>query len=106
MDRPSQTSVERSARGLARRAFSGSPSVVHRRGNHLLVVAEAIRRRWGVAPSAWQAKHIRWFLEVEKSDCSSGTQYRYFLYIKKILIHQDRWLDWKNLLRGSWTRPK
>ena len=106
MDRPSQISVERSARGLARRVFSGSPPVVRRRGNHVVIVAEAIRRRWGVAPSSWKAKHCRWFLEIEKSNCSSGTRYRYYTCIKKILIHQDRWQDWKNALRGSWTQPK
>jgi len=106
MHRPSQISVHRSARGLARRAFSGSADVVRRRGNHIVIVAEAIRQRWGMGPRDWQAKHIRWFFQVHKVDCSSGTKYRYFLCIKTVLIYMDKWSDWKNSLNGSWVKPK
>ncbi len=105
MTKPSQKSVERDARSIARRCLSGGGTLLRRKENHVVTIAEAIRRRWGVSPAVWQAKHVRWFLEVEKAHCSPGTQYRYYMLIKRLLIDQDKWLDWERLLRGPWIKP-
>lgn len=97
-------SVEREARSISRRTFSGNRNVVHQKESHIVTCAESIRKRWGVSPKGWQAKHLRWFLEVKLADRSSGTRYRYYRYIRCILIQTDRWDDVENFIKGPWQR--
>lgn len=98
--------VEREARSIARKTFRGSRSVVHKKSNHIVNVAEAIRVRWSVAPRGWQVKHVRWFLERHTKNLATGTRYRYFRYIRDVLIYQNRWDDFGPRLNGSWAFPK
>ncbi len=105
MIRPSQLDVEREARSFSRRAFSGNRSSVHKKSNHIVMAAEAIRIRWNVSPRHWQVKHVRWLLEHKLADRASGTKYRYYCLIRQILIFQDHWADWKPHLKGPWTKP-
>lgn len=105
MPRPSQLAVEREAKSLSRRAFLGNRVSVHKKSNHLVLLAEAIRIRWQVAPAHWQVKHIRWFLEHAMSQSASGTKYRYYRYIRRVLACDNRWTDWKSQLKGPWTKP-
>jgi hypothetical protein len=105
VDKISIISVERDARSVSRRTFSGNRKVVHRKENHVVFCAEIIRKRWGILPKDWQAKHLRWFLEVALADKSSGTRYRYYRYLREILIVINRWDDIEPFIRGSWQKP-
>lgn len=98
--------VEREAKSIARKTFRGSRSVVHKKSNHIVNVAEAIRVRWFVAPRNWQVKYIRWFLEHYTQGLTDGARYRYFRYIRDVLIYQNRWDDFGSRLNGSWMFPK
>lgn len=98
--------VEREARSIARKTFRGSRSVMHKKSNHIVNVAEAIRVRWSVSPKGWQVKHVRWFLEHQTKNLAAGTRYRYFRYIRDVLIYQSRWDDFGPRLNGSWAFPK
>ncbi len=103
--RPSPVDVERKARSISRISFSGSKNVVRRKTNHVILVAETLRYRWGVDPSNWQVKHIRWFFDVYLCQRSSGTQYRYFRLLRTILKNMNRWDDWQVYLGGRWSKP-
>jgi len=105
MNKTSIVSVEREARSISRRAFSGGRRVVYEKEKHIVNTGEAIRRRWNVAPQQWQAKHVRWFLEVYLSDRSAGTRYRYFRYLRAVLIQMNRWDDMEGFISGDWTGP-
>lgn len=105
MNETSIISVEREARSISRRAFTGSRRVVYQKEKHLVNCAESIRKRWGVPPKHWQAKHVRWFLEVALADRSSGTRYRYYRYLRSALIELNRWDDVEAFIVGSWTKP-
>lgn len=97
--------VEREARSIARRAFSGSRHVIYQKEKHLVNAAEAIRHRWNVAPRQWQAKHVRWFLEVHLSGRSAGTRYRYFRYLRSVLVCMNKWDGIEVFIQGGWTAP-
>ena len=99
-----QTEVERQARSLARRVFSGQRRVVKGKENHIANVANKIYGRWRVGPYQWQVKHVRWIL-VSLTHCSSGTKYRYFRYIRACLIYLNKWCDWEPHLHGPWQNP-
>lgn len=101
---PGQIAVERQTRSLVRRAFSGQRHIVRGKEKHMIHMALNIYRRWRIGPSHWQAKHVRWFLG-SLSERSTGTQYRYFRYIRVCLITMDRWVDWEPHLRGPWQQP-
>lgn len=105
MNKNSIISVEREARSISRRAFTGSRHVVYQKEKHLVNCAEAIRKRWGVSPKNWQAKHVRWFLEVALVDKSCGTRYRYYRYLRSALIEMDKWDGVEAFVIGSWTKP-
>ncbi|MBK8187480.1 MAG: hypothetical protein IPK77_09725 [Cellvibrio sp.] len=97
--------VEREARSLSRKTFRGSRKNIYEKEKHIVNSAEAIRKRWGVNPSNWKAKHLRWFLEAHLKDRSSGTRYRYYRYLREILIFMDRFDDVGPFLNGSWQFP-
>ena len=105
MNEVSILSVEREAGSISRRAFSGGRRIVYQKEKHLVNCAESIRKRWGVSPKHWQAKHVRWFLEVALVDRSCGTRYRYYRYLRSALIELDKWDDVEAFVRGSWTKP-
>jgi hypothetical protein len=101
----SMISVEREARSIARRTFSGSRKNIYQKEQHVVNAAELIRKRWDVAPKNWQAKHLRWFFEVALVDKSSGTRYRYYRYLRDALIEINKWDDVGKFLTGSWINP-
>jgi len=100
----SQIEMERQARSLARKAFSGQRHVVREKEKHIVNTAAAIYRRWRIGVNQWQVKHIRWFL-TSISGRSPGTQYRYYRYIRACLITMNKWVDWSPYLSGSWQLP-
>lgn len=97
--------VEREARSISRRTFRGSRSVIYQKEMHVVRISEAIRRRWDVGPKVWQAKHLRWFLEVNNSHLEGPTNYRYYCILKRVLIFQNRWDDFSPFLKGPWQKP-
>jgi hypothetical protein len=101
----SQAEMERQARSLARKTFSGQRHVVREKEKHIVNTATAIYLRWKIGVNQWQAKHIRWFLQ-SISSRSPGTQYRYYRYVRACLIELNKWADWEPHLRGSWQLPK
>ena len=105
MSEISMVSVEREARSISHRTFSGSRNVVYQKEKHIINCAEAIRKRWGVSPKTWQSKHLRWFLEVGLAEKSSGTRYRYFRYLREVLKIMDKWNDFEPFLTGIWKKP-
>lgn len=102
----SAINVAREARSLARKVFRGSRKVIYEKEKHIVNAAEAIRHRWVVNPSNWKAKHLRWFLEAYLKDRSSGTRYRYYRYLREILIFMDKFDDVSKFLNGPWQFPK
>ena len=58
-----------------------------------------------MSPKHWQAKHVRWFLEVALVNRSSGTRYRYYRYLRSALIELDKWDDVEAFIGGSWEKP-
>jgi hypothetical protein len=100
-----QSDVIRQSRALARRAFQGDRKSVAGKASHVIAAAEQIYFRWQISPHKWQVKHVRWFLEIYLSDKSSGTRYRYFRYIRAVLVEINRWVDFKAFLTGPWMKP-
>lgn len=98
--------VKNIAYSLSIRTFRGNRQVVNKKTRHIVNFAEAVRLRWNVNPNNWKVKHLRWFLEVRISDRAPGTKYRYFRYLREVLIFQNRWDDWSGYLRGPWCKPK
>ncbi len=97
--------VNNIAKSLSSRAFRGNRQSIKQKTKHIINMSEAIRLRWDVHPYDWQVKHLRWFLEVWISDRAPGTKYRYFRYLREILIFQNHWDDWKGYLKGPWCEP-
>lgn len=104
MTRETQLEVERQATSMARRTFSGDRKTIHNKSRHIINAAVTIYFRFGASPNNWKLKHIRWFLESTKHK-SPGTRYRYYRYLRSILIHYNHWVDWSPHLRGPWTTP-
>jgi hypothetical protein len=98
-------SVEREARSIARLTFRGGRKVLSQKEQHIVNSAELIRQRWNVSPKKWQAKHVRWILEVGLADRSAGTRYRYYRFLRQILKRMDKWDGVEPFLNGSWQNP-
>lgn len=105
MNKVNLTDVDREARSFSRRVFRGSRKVIYEKEKHIVNASEAIRKRWDVGPKNWQAKHIRWFLQIYLKDRSVGTRYRYFRYLREILIAINKWDDFEPSLNGPWQFP-
>lgn len=105
MNKVSIVNVEREARSISRRAFSGSRNVIYQKEKHIVNCAEIIRKRWDVQPKNWQAKHLRWFLEVALMTKSSGTRYRYYRYLREVLKAVNKWDGVDPFLTGPWQKP-
>lgn len=97
--------VDRQARSLSRQAFRGSRNVCYQKEKHIVNAAEAIRKRWGIGLDKCQAKHVRWFLEIHNAHLKNSTNYRYYRFLKKVLIFQNRWDDFSPFLKGPWQKP-
>ena len=97
--------VEREARSISRKTFRGSRNVVYQKEKHIVRISEAVRKKWDVAPKEWQAKHLRWFLEIHNAHLEDPTNNRYYRYLKKVLIFQNRWDDFAPFLKGPWQKP-
>lgn len=97
--------MQREARSISRRTFRGSRKVIYQKEKHVVNAAEAIRSRFGVGLKQWQAKHLRWFLEIELSNRSSGTRYRYYRYLRSVLIFVNKFDSFSPFLKGPWQFP-
>ena len=102
---PSAISVDRQARAIAHRVFTGSRETIRKKENHLVFVAEAIRREWKVNPYKWEPHHLVWLFSVALSSRSAGTKYRYFRYIRRALWGMGLWPEWAISLEGGWMYP-
>lgn len=67
-------------------------------------LATAIFERWAVMPPRWQAKHVRWALEVGLADLKPATRNAYWGTLRALLTALGRLEDWVPHLRGSWER--
>jgi hypothetical protein len=105
VDKDSILDVQREARSISRRTFRGSRKIIYQKEKHVVNAAEAIRSRFGIGVKEWRAKHLRWFFVEFLKEHSSGTRYRYYRYLRQILIFMNRFDDFSPFLKGSWQFP-
>ena len=92
------------ARALLVRSLPGSRSGSVR--GHLTraeIVAAAIWCRWAIGPWAWQAKHLRWYLEVFRG--AASTRYDHWRTVRVLAVALRKFELWEPYLRGAWLRP-
>jgi hypothetical protein len=67
-------------------------------------IAAAIQQRYQTGnPHQWQAKHLRWFLEVQTAGMSSASRYDYWRTCRVLASALGKWPAWEVHLRGDWN---
>lgn len=85
-------------------AIPGSKSTIHNHVQRGERIATAIQQRYQIStPHQWQAKHLRWFLEVQTVGMSHASRYDYWRTCRALASVLGKWPAWENHLRGNWN---
>lgn len=106
MSRPANQRVAaRQARSLLASRLPGSRrGTVRQQVERAGHIARIIWRRWQVGPYQWQLKHLRWYLVERTNEHASGTRYRHWLTVRRLILALDK-DEWIERLDGPWVRP-
>ncbi|MDD5395253.1 MAG: hypothetical protein PHE17_19700 [Thiothrix sp.] len=67
-------------------------------------IAAAIQQRYQISnPHQWQAKHLRWFLEVQTAGMPTASRYDYWRTCRALASALGKWPAWETHVRGNWN---
>ena len=67
-------------------------------------IAAAIQQRYQIStPHQWQAKHLRWFLEVQTAGMATTSRYDYWRTCRALASTLGHYRNWEPHLRVSWN---